>query len=86
MEEFSIKKALELGAGRVRTRCGFSVKAVGGSGDSELPVSAIVAEEVTTGRGRRKKTHIEYNLVFYHADGRLYENKDDDFDLVIKEE
>lgn len=83
MEEFSIKRALELGAGRLRTRCGFKVKAVGESGDSELPVFAIVAEVVTEGRRRRKKTHIEDNVVLYHADGRLHEDKDDDFDLVI---
>lgn len=86
MEEFSIKKALELGAGRVRTRCGFSVKAVGETGDTDFPVFAVVAEVVTEGRGRRKKTHIEDNVVLYHADGRLHEDKDDDFDLVIMEE
>lgn len=86
MEEFSIKKAFELGAGRVRTRCGFSVKAVGESGDEELPVFAIVSEKVTTGRGRRKETHYEDNVVLYHSDGRLHEDKDDGFDLVIKEE
>lgn len=86
MEKFSIEKALELGIGRVRTRCGFKVKAIGETKDDSFPIFAVVAEEVTTGRGRRKKTHIENNVVLYRSDGRLCEDTEDDFDLVIMEE
>lgn len=95
MEQFSIDKALELGAARVQTRCGFKVTAVGETLVDDLPVFAVVMEvvEETDGRRRKKrlrkkltKTHIEPNMVLYHADGRLHEDKDDDFDLVITEE
>lgn len=70
---------------KVRTRCGLKAIRISLTGDNEFPICAVVLEEVVKGRGRRKKTHIENNLVLYHADGRLYEDKDDDFDLVITE-
>lgn len=94
MEQFSIEKAKQ--GGIVQTRCGFKVTKISyDTGIEEFPIAAVVMEVVLENDGRRRKrrlrrkltkVHIEPNMVLYHADGRLYEDKDDDFDLVIIEE
>lgn len=94
MEQFSIEKAKQ--GGTIQTRCGFKVTKIScDTGIEEFPIAAVVMEVVLENDGRRSKrrlrkkltkAHIEPNMVLYHADGRLYEDKDDDFDLVIMEE
>lgn len=94
MEQFSIERAKQ--GGIIQTRCGFKVTKISyDTGIEEFPIAAVVMEVVLENDGRRRKrrlrrkltkVHIEPNMVLYHADGRLYEDKDDDFDLVIVEE
>ena len=92
--EFSIEKAKQ--GGIVKTRCGFEVKKIDyNSGIEDMPIAAVVMEVVTETDGRKRKrrlrkklakTHIEPCMTLYHADGRLHEDKDDDWDLIIEEE
>lgn len=94
MEQFSIERAKQ--GSIIQTRCGFKVTKISyDTGIEEFPIAAVVMEIVVENERRRRKrrlrnkhvkTHIEPNMVLYHADGRLYEDKDDDFDLVIMEE
>lgn len=94
MEQFSIEKAKQ--GGIIQTRCGFKVTKIScDTGIEEFPIAAVVMEVVLENDRRKRKwrlrkkqpkTHIEPNMVLYHADGRLYEDRDDDFDLVIVEE
>lgn len=85
MEQFSIERAKQ--GGIIQTRCGFKVNNINfNSGIAELPIAATVMEVVTEMVRRKKVTRIEPCLTLYHADGRLYDDKDDDFDLVIEEQ
>lgn len=91
---FSLDKAIN--GGRVETRCGFVVVKINfDTGIDETPIAAIVLEEISEVNGRwrtkrqRKKhttTRIEPCMTLYHVDGRLHDDKDDDWDLVIIEE
>lgn len=89
MEQFSIEKAKQ--GGTIQTRCGFKVTNIDyNSGIEETPIAAVVVEVIKekVGRGRKKhiETHTENCLTLYHADGRLYDDREDDWDLVIVEE
>ena len=86
MGRFSVERALRGCA--IETRCGFEVTRIDlNTGDPEFPIAAIVMEVVKkeVGRRRRKRieTTIEPCMTMYHSDGRLHEDKDDDWDLVI---
>ena len=77
------------------TRCGFEVKQIKyDSGIEDLPIAAVVMEVVKLTDGRRRKrrlqkklakTRIEPCMTLYYADGRLYDDRDDDWDLIIVE-
>ena len=86
-EPFSIEKVLDKKL-HVVTRCGFEIRhlEIDTNGVPELPVIALVVEETTKGRGKNRTTKAECVLSMYHADGRIYEDKDDPFDLVIVKE
>lgn len=94
MEKFSIEKAKQ--GGSVKTRCGFKVTKIDyNTGIEDMPIAAVVMEIVTETDGRKRKrrlrkklakTHIEPCMTLYRSDGRLYADKDDDWDLIIEEE
>ena len=93
MNNFSIERAKQ--GGTVMTRCGFEVKKIQyDSGIDDFPIAAVVMEVVKLSDGRKRKrrlqkklttTRIEPCLTLYHADGRLNDDKDDDWDLIIVE-
>lgn len=86
MENLTLEKLKRLESlSGVRTRCGSNeVLKIGETGDKEFPICAVVLEVVTEGRGRRRKTRKDNTVVLYHADGRIYDDKDDDLDLMIE--
>lgn len=83
--DFNIDKAKN--GATVKTRCGFEVVNLQfyNTGIDELPISAVVMEIVTLRKGRKKKSFVEPCLTLYHEDGRVYDDRLDDFDLIIKE-